>query len=62
MKRYVIQSRKFDYAPWEVHPCCRYDTLEEAKAAFKALPFQHNHRVAEAYSVVRYKAVKGGTP
>lgn len=62
MKRYVIQSRKFNYDPWEVHPCCHYDTLEEAKAAFKALPFQHNHRIAEAYTVVRYKAVKGVTP
>lgn len=60
MKRYVIQSRKFDYDPWQTWPNHQFDTLEEAKEVFEALPIKHNHRIAEAYTVVRYKAVKVG--
>lgn len=36
----------------------QYDTLEEAKAAFARLPIKADHRIAEAYTVVRYKPVK----
>ena len=60
MKRYVIQSRKFECDPWHTWPHYQFDTLTEAKAAFEALPIKHNHRIAEAYTVVRYKAVKVG--
>ncbi len=58
VKRYVIQSRKFDWDPWTTRPGLQFDTLQEAKEAFEALPIKHNHRIAEAYPVVRYKAVK----
>ena len=38
----------------------RRDTLEEAQAAFVALPIKADHRIAEAYTVTRYKPVKEG--
>ena len=56
MKRYVIQHRDWD--PWQVCPRLQYDTLQEAKAAFKALPFKDGYRIAESFIQVRYKAVK----
>lgn len=58
MKRYVIQSRKFDWDPWRTWENHQFDDLEEAKKFFEALPIKHNHRIAEAYVVVRYKPVK----
>ena len=62
MKPYVIQSRVHNWDPWEVCPGREYDTLEEVKAAFEALPFKDGYRIAEAYVQVRYKAVKAGAP
>lgn len=58
MKPYVIQTRVHDWDPWESIPGREYDSLEEAKAAFEALPFKCWHRIAERYVQVRYKAVK----
>ena len=58
MKRYVIQHRTHDWDPWQVCPRLQYDTLQEAKAAFKALPFKDGYRIAESFVQVRYKAVK----
>lgn len=58
MKPYVIQSRVHNWDPWEVLPGWEYDTLEEAKAAFEALPFKTDYRIAERFIQVRYKAVK----
>lgn len=58
MKRYVLQYKKFRYDPWQVVPGREYDTLEEAKAAFDALPFKDGYRIAESFIQVRYKAVK----
>lgn len=58
MKRYVLQYKKFRYDPWQVVPGREYNTLEEAKAAFEALPFKVNYRIAESFIQVRYKAVK----
>lgn len=58
MKRYVIQTRRFRRDPWEVMPGREYSTLEEARAVFGRLPFRENCRIAEAYTQVRYKAVK----
>ena len=58
MKRYVIQ---YKLSPWDtawVTGPKQFDTLEEAKAAFDKLPIKADHRIAEAYTVVRYKAVK----
>ena len=49
MKRYVIQRRIHNWDPWEVCPGREYDTLEEVKAAFEALPFKDGYRIAEAY-------------
>lgn len=58
MKHYVIQ---FKIKPWDtkwVTGATRYDTLEEARAAFGKLSDKRDHRIAEAYTVVRYKPVK----
>lgn len=57
MKRYVIQARRF---PWENRweTFSEYDTLEQARAAFERLPFRSDHRIAESYTVIRYKEVK----
>jgi len=63
MKRYVIQmythkKRSDLYRHWITLESMQYDTLEEAKAAFARLPIKADHRIAEAYTVVRYKPVK----
>lgn len=63
MKRYVIQmythKRRSDlYRRWVTLESMQYDTLEEAKAAFARLPIKADRRIAEAYTVVRYKPVK----
>ena len=63
MKRYVIQmythkKRSDLYRRWVTLESMQYDTLEEAKAAFERLPIKADHRIAEAYTVVRYKPVK----
>lgn len=59
MKRYVIQykPRSWDTA-WVTYDAHQYDTLAEAKEAFSKLPIKADHRIAEAYTVTRYKAVK----
>ena len=44
------------WSPWEV--IREYDTLAEAESDYDALPIKAGHRIAEAYTVVRYKAVK----
>lgn len=57
MKRYVIQARRFYWEnKWKI--VSEHDTLEQARAAFERLPFRSDHRIAEAYTVIRYKAVK----
>lgn len=58
MKRYVIQSRRHDWDGWDTWPQYQYDTLAEARAAFEALRDKRGYRIAEAYTVVRYKPVK----
>lgn len=35
----------------------RYSTLEEAKAAFDKLPMKCGYRIAEEYTVIRYKPI-----
>ena len=55
---YVIQY--LDYPPWKnkwMPTKKRYPTLKEAQAAFNALPIKSDHRIAEEYTVVRYKAI-----
>ncbi len=58
MKRYVLQYKKYRRDNWQVVPGREYDTPEEAKAAFEALPFKTGYRIAESFIQVRYKAVK----
>lgn len=63
MKCYVIQmythkKRSDLYRRWVTLESMQYDTMEEAKAAFERLPIKADHRIAEAYTVVRYKPVK----
>ena len=55
-KKYVMQIRFHTWSPWEV--IREYDTLDEAILDYDALPIKAGHRIAEAYTVVRYKAVK----
>lgn len=55
-RKYVMQMRQFDWFQWVV--IREYDTLAEAKSDYDALPIKAGHRIAEAYTVVRYKAVK----
>lgn len=56
---YVIQY--LSYPDWEnkwVAGKTKYKTLEEAQAAYDALPIKYGHRIAEEYTVTRYKVVK----
>jgi len=59
MAYYVIQSKAH---PWDTTWCTwtnrHFATLEEAQAAFEALPTKEDHRIAEAYTQVRYKPVR----
>lgn len=58
---YVIQSKarhwETEWTTWENR---RFDTLEEARAFFATLPIKADHRIAEAYTVTRYKPVREG--
>lgn len=56
MKKYVLQTRQNQWAPWEV--LMEFDTLEEAKKAYERQVFKTFYRVAEAYVQIRYKPVK----
>ena len=57
MGKYVIQRRENHWSNrWVVRS--EHETLEEAKAELAKLPFQQEYRIAEAYTVVRYKPVK----
>ncbi len=58
---YVIQSKANSWdTKWSTWKNRRFDTLEEAKKFFAALPIKANHRIAEAYTVTRYKPVQEG--
>jgi len=56
---YVIQHRIHDWDKWDTYST-RYKTLGEAREALAALNplLRCNCRIAEEYTVVRYKAVK----
>ena len=54
---YVLQFRANRWDKWETM-CTRYPTIETAKEALKGNPFQSLYRVAEEYTVIRYKAVR----
>lgn len=57
-KHYVLQFRRYPHSNnWDTvsRP---YATFEEAEAARLRMPAPSCYRVAESYTVVRYKAVK----
>lgn len=57
MPKYVIQRRENPWSNrWKVRS--EHDTMEEAKEEFEKMPFKAEYRIAEAYTVVRYKPVK----
>ena len=59
MRYYVIQSKTHSWeTKWNTWKNRRFDTLEEAKAFFDTLPTKADHRIAEAYTVTRYKPVR----
>lgn len=63
-KHYILQYNRYHsdkYTTWENQPR-KYDTYAEAEAARLKMPAPSCYRVAESYTVVRYKAakVKGG--
>lgn len=59
MSYYVIQSKAHSWeTTWTTWTNRRFGTLAEAQAAFDKLPIKADHRIAEAYTVVRYKPVK----
>lgn len=58
-KTYVLQMQAHPWTPWVV--AREYDTLAEAWDAYDALTSKTGYRVAEAYTVVRYKPVKEAT-
>ena len=63
MKKYAIQMRKNSWSKeWVVRS--EHDTLEEAVdelhkiPTLQNIPIQADYRISEAYTVIRYKAVK----
>jgi hypothetical protein len=54
---YVLQYRVHHWDTTWKAGAKRYPTYEEVKAAYDKLPFKSDYRVAEEYTVVRYKAV-----
>lgn len=55
---YVLQFKVHDWDnKWETAPG-KYGTITEAEAARQKKPFPSYYRIAEAYTVIRYKAVK----
>ncbi len=60
MGYFVIQSKARPWdTTWQTWTNRRFATLEEARAAFAELPIKADHRIAEAYTVTRYKPVRG---
>ena len=58
MKKYVLQMRDSSWKNIWITLDLSFDTLEEAKAAYAQRSPKSQYRVAEAYTVTRYKAVK----
>ena len=54
---FVLQWRVKDWDKWNTCDA-RYKTLAEARAALNSKPCKIGYRIAEEYTVVRYKAVK----
>lgn len=58
MRRYVLQMRVHSWDTRWTTLGFTFDTLEEAKAALAWRTPKSLYRIAEAYTVIRYKAVK----
>lgn len=59
MKRYVLQRRENPWSRhWETLEHRQYDSLEEAREALSRISFKSEYRIAEPYTVTRYRAVK----
>lgn len=54
---YVLQFRFHDYDKWQTM-CTRYPTINAAEETIKENPFKSCYRVAEEYTVIRYRAAK----
>lgn len=57
MSRFVIQAQDL-YNNWRNLVGREYDTLEAAQADFDKMPIKVGYRIAEAYTVIRYRPVK----
>ena len=56
---YVIQERYRAGEPWVSRLSLgKFDTLEEAKKKFNEIPKVGQTRIAEAYTITRYKTVR----
>lgn len=61
MAKYVLQvkqRRPYKRDLWRETLLGPFETLEEAKACLAERAFPNDYRIAEAYTVTRYKAVK----
>lgn len=61
MGKYILQMRgtyPLEYDAWKESGFGPFDTLEEAKSCLAERPFPNYFRIAEAYTVTRYKPVK----
>ena len=58
-KHYVLQFRKYPHSDkYWVTMAGEYKTAEEAEGVRLRMPVPSWYRVAESYTVIRYKAVK----
>ena len=57
MGKYVIQFQHLD-GRWVTLEDRQFDTLAEAQAAYRALPIRAHYRIAQAYTVTRYRPVR----
>ena len=59
MKKYVLQRREKPWSNhWETLEHLQFDSLEEARQSLSRMPFKSEYRIAEPYTVIRYRAVK----
>lgn len=60
MKRHEKYAIQMKPRPWDKTwtTYTEFDTMEEAQAAYDSLPIKSGYRIAEAYTVVRYKEIK----
>ncbi len=58
MAKYVLQMREHSWTKTWITLGQEFDSLDEAKAALAKRSPQSYYRIAEAYTVTRYKAVK----